>query len=143
MSLVLNPFSSAKVSNSLKKDILSAKYVFENNFTDSASFESIYLITTSFFKELFFKILPNLIASLLLSPIIILEGYKLSYKAFPSLKNSGENIIFFFLYFFLNSLVYPIGIVDLIIIVASLFTSIIFLIVSSTLCVSNTFVDIL
>ena len=43
---------------------------------------------------------------------------KLSYKAFPSLKNSGENIILSILYFFLTLLIKPTGIVDLITIIA-------------------------
>ena len=46
-------------------------------------------------------------------PIINLDGFKLSAKACPSFKNSGENIIFFELYLFTNFSVNPIGIVDL------------------------------
>ena len=56
------------------------------------------------------------------APTIILEGYKLSYNALPSRKNSGEKIIFSVSYFFLTLSVYPTGTVDLITIIASLFT---------------------
>src|SRR5699024_11376117 len=49
---------------------------------------------------------------------IIREGYKLSYKAFDSRKNSGLNKMFFVLYFLRTDSVYPTGMVDLIIIVA-------------------------
>ena len=47
------------------------------------------------------------------------DGYKLSYKAFDSRKNSGLKIIFLVLYFLRTEAVYPTGMVDLIIIIAS------------------------
>ena len=53
------------------------------------------------------------------SPTIILEGYRLSYKAFPSRKNSGENMIFSHPVSSLTFAVYPTGTVDLITITAS------------------------
>ena len=53
---------------------------------------------------------------------MILEGYKLSYKAFDSLKNSGENKIVNFENFFLILSVNPTGIVDLITTIALQFT---------------------
>ena len=49
---------------------------------------------------------------------MILDGYKLSYKAFVSLKNSGAKNIFFLLKLFRSMSVKPKGIVDLITIVA-------------------------
>ena len=57
-------------------------------------------------------------ASLVCAPTTILDGCKLSYKARPSLKNSGEKIIFSYWYFSRIVFVYPTGIVDLIMIVA-------------------------
>ena len=46
--------------------------------------------------------------------MIILDGYKLSFKAFPSLKNSGEKIILLLENFCCKKHVCPTGIVDLI-----------------------------
>ena len=83
---------SAKVSSSLKKAILNARYVFANNFTASASDDFIILISTSFFKDAFFNNSANSIPFILWPPTIILLGYKLSNNALPSLKNSGEKI---------------------------------------------------
>lgn len=69
------------------------------------------------------------------SPTIIREGYKLSYSALPSRKNSGENIILLHSNIFLTLLVYPTGTVDLIIIVASGFIDNTLAITASTLLV--------
>jgi len=67
----------------------------------------------SFFTAPSFNKLANFFALSLISPTTILDGYRLSYNAFPSLKNSGENIMLLVLYFFRASLVYPTGTVDL------------------------------
>ena len=66
-----------------------------------------------------FKRSANTLALSLFSPTTILEGYKLSYKAFPSLKNSGEKIRLSMPYFSFIDLVKPTGIVDLIIMIDS------------------------
>ena len=134
---VFKPFISAYVSNSLKYAILNAKYVLENNFTASASVDFINFIVTSFFNEDSFNKSANFFACSFLSPKIILDGYKLSYSAFPSLKNSGENIILFILYFVFILSVNPTGTVDLIIIVVCIFIFFIFSMVSSTSEVSK------
>ncbi len=55
--------------------------------------------------------------SSLLSPTTILDGNKLSYAAFPSLRNSGEKYILRFLYLLLHFSTNPMGTVDLIIII--------------------------
>jgi hypothetical protein len=68
--------------------------VLANNFIASASVESVNNVGTSFFIAPCNNRSANNFALSLFSPMTILEGYKLSYKAFPSLKNSGENIIF-------------------------------------------------
>jgi hypothetical protein len=65
-----------------------------------------------------FKRFANISAFFECSPTTILEGYKLSYKAFPSLRNSGEKMILKSGCFSRCSCVYPTGIVDLIMIVA-------------------------
>ena len=77
----------------------------------------------------------------MISPTTILEGYKLSSKAEPSLRNSGEKI-FLFSNLSFNSSVKPIGIVDFI-------TIFIFLLnlmyrpqlQTQDLCQSNLFLD--
>ena len=61
-----------------------------------------------------FNTSPNFLASIELSPIIILEGFKLSARALPSLRNSGEYKIRFVLKTLRSLFVCPIGIVDLI-----------------------------
>ncbi|MNI71231.1 hypothetical protein D3C73_1270920 [compost metagenome] len=68
----------------------------------------------SFFKAASINKFANFSAFSDFSPTITLEGYKLSYNALPSRKNSGENIIFCVLNFILASSVYPTGTVDLI-----------------------------
>ena len=52
------------------------------------------------------------------SPTIMRDGYKLSYKALPSRKNSGEKIILSTPNFAFNCSVKPTGTVDLITIIA-------------------------
>ena len=98
-----------------------------NNFTASASVESIYLITTSSFNRC-----ANCSALVDFSPTIILDGYKLSYKAFPSLKNSGLKIILSIWYFSFIALINPTGTVDLTTIVVFIFILLTFFIISST-----------
>ena len=112
---------------------------YNNNFTASASSLSIYLISISCFIAPSLSNLANSLARSLFSPIIILEGYKLSYNACPSLKNSGENIILSILYFSFIDFINPTGIVDFITIVVSIFISLTFFITSSTLDVSKKF----
>ena len=125
------------MSNSLKYATLSAKYVFANNLTASASVGSINLTTTSSFKQLSFNNLANFSALSDFSPTIILDGYKLSYNAFPSLKNSGLNIIFSISYFSFIACIKPTGTVDLTTIVVFIFISFTFFIISSTVDVSK------
>ena len=72
------------------------------------------------FKAAAFNKLANSAAYWLFSQTIILDVYKLSYKALPSLKNSGENIMLSIPYFSFIFLVNPTGIVDLITIVVSM-----------------------
>ena len=81
--------------------------------------------------------LANFLALSDFSPTIIRDGYKLSYNALPSLKNSGENIIFYVLNIFLTFFVYPTGTVDFITIIASGFTDKTFAITTSTLLISK------
>ena len=71
------------------------KYVFANSLIASASFEleKRMAISSSFLNEQSASMLANSFAFTELLPTIILDGYKLSCKAFPSLRNSGENII--------------------------------------------------
>lgn len=76
-------------------------------------------------------------------PIIILVGFKLSQKAFPSLKNSGQNKNDIPVYFLHILLVNPLGTVDLIIIVASGEIKTILEITSSTTEVLRTLVFLL
>ena len=83
---------------------------------------------------------PNSIAFLQSLPTTILDGKRLSFKACPSLRNSGENIIFVEENFSCNFLVYPIGIVDLIIIVAFLLIEIASRTTVSRIEVSNLFI---
>ena len=70
---------------------------------------------------------------------MILEGYRLSYNAFDSLKNSGEKMIFLLPVFSLILCVYPTGIVLLMTIMASGLISITCLITLSTALVSKKF----
>ena len=70
---------------------------------------------------------------------MILLGYKLSYKALPSLKNSGQKIILLEPITSLMCLVYPTGIVDFITIIAFGFTFVTTLITASTAEVSKKF----
>ena len=49
---------------------------------------------------------------------MIREGYRLSYKALDSRRNSGLKIIFLLLNFSLTLVVYPTGIVDFVVIAA-------------------------
>ena len=86
-------FSYANESSSLKKPILNAKYVLEKSFTDSAA-EELKKSTFGFFLAAFNKILAKSMLCFDSLPIIILDGYLLSKSALPSLKNSGEKIIF-------------------------------------------------
>ena len=65
----------------MKYTTLVTRYVLENNFTAYASVELINS-TGTFFTSLFDC-----------SPTIIFEGYRLSYSAFPYVKNSSENIM--------------------------------------------------
>ena len=112
-----------------------------NNLTASASVESIYFVSILSFIAPSFNKFANSIALSDFSPTIILDGYKLSYKALPSLKNSGENIIFVIPYFFFIDSTYPTGIVDFITIVVSRLIEITFSIMSSTELVSKYFVS--
>ena len=82
-----------------------------------------------------FKRLANFSALSLCSPTIILEGWRLSYKAFPSLKNSGEKIMLSASNISFTLFVYPTGTVDLITIVASGLIDSTFAITASTLLV--------
>ena len=93
--------------------------MFENNLIASASVGCVKRTGTSLSKA--FRSNISAISCPLSehSPTTIREGYKLSYNAFPSLKNSGEKTIFSVLNFAFNSNVYPTGTVDLIIKVAS------------------------
>ena len=70
-------------------------------------------------------------------PIIILEGKRLSFTLHPSLKNSGEKIIFFVWCFLCIFSVKPTGTVDLITIRADLFILLVSWITSSTIDVSK------
>lgn len=56
----------------------------------SASVASVKSVGTSSLTAPSFNKLANVVARSLCSPTIIREGYKLSYNARPSLKNSGE-----------------------------------------------------
>ena len=96
----------------------------ENNLTASASEQ--FIKSTSIFSltALSIKISANFIALSDSSPTIILEGNKLSYNAFPSLKNSGENKILLKLNLILVLAVKPTGTVDLITITAFKLTAI-------------------
>src|SRR5690554_5014893 len=85
----------------------------------SASVELVKRIEISFLSAPSAKRLAKVLALSDCSPTIIREGYRLSYKALPSLKNSGEKIILSVLNISLTSFVYPTGMVDLIIITAS------------------------
>ena len=109
--------------------------MFEKSFTASASVESVNNTGISSFIAPSIKRSANFLALSLCSPTIILEGYKLSYKALPSLKNSGENIIFSVSNISLTLFVYPTGTVDFIIIVASGFIESTLAITASTLLV--------
>ena len=126
---VFSPRISAYVSNSLKKETLIAKYVLANNLTASASVGLIYKTGISVLIAPSCSIFANTSADLFnfssfkSVPTIILDGYKLSYKARPSRRNSGENRILLVWYFSLTDSVYPTGTVDLIIIIALGFTS--------------------
>ena len=116
-----------------------------NNFTASASVNPIIKVS------IFSLIAPscnnpaNVFAaftSLAFStsvPTIILDGYRLSYNAFDSRKNSGLKIILSQWNFSLMLAVYPTGIVDLITIIASGLYSITSLITASTADVSKKF----
>ena len=86
----------------------------------SASLYPIYRISISFFIAPSRNNSANCSAQFLfysLHDTIILDGYKLSYKAFDSLRNSGLNIILSILHFARICSVSPTGIVDLITIV--------------------------
>ena len=65
------------VSNSLKKEILIAKYVLEKSFTASASVTSVKS-TSGSFRAIFEKTDAHISPFFDLSPIIIREGYSLS-----------------------------------------------------------------
>ena len=121
------------MSNSLKYATLNARYVLENNLTASASVLSINTTGISSFIAPSINIFANFFALSDCSPTIILDGYKLSYKARPSLKNSGENIILSVSNIALTFSVYPTGTVDLITIVACGFIESTFAITASTL----------
>ena len=64
-----------------------------NNLTASASVEFINKTFTLSFNEASTNKLAKILPLSLFSPTIILDGYRLSYKACPSLKNSGEKKI--------------------------------------------------
>ena len=104
----------------------------ENNFIDSASFDEVNKILVLDFKDTCFRIFAKIIALGHLLPTTILDGYRLSYRAYPSLKNSGEKIILSVLYLFFRYSVCPSGRVDLITIKAFLLILKISLIVLST-----------
>ena len=71
-------------------------------------------MSISSFDDALAKIFPNFLAALVLLPITILEGNRLSCKALPSLRNSGEKIIFLVLWLLCSFSVCPIGNVDFI-----------------------------
>ena len=87
----------------------------ENNFDDSASVEFVYIVWTFLSSEASISNLANSLAFLEWEPITILDGWRLSFKALPSLKNSGTKIISKLGYFFCIFFIYPTGIVDRII----------------------------
>jgi len=72
--------------------------------------------------------------------MIILDGYKLSYNAFDSLRNSGQNKKFKSEYLLAIFFVYPTGTVDLITTIADELYFIIFSTTNSMDDVSNCFV---
>ena len=88
----------------------------ENNLIASALVGSVNITGTFFLTAPSSKRFAKILARSDCSPTIILDGYKLSCKVFPSCKNSGENIILSVLSFFFISAVYLTGTVDLIII---------------------------
>ena len=53
------------------------------------------------------------------TPTMILEGWRLSYSALPSLRNSGEKMTLWILFSLQNLSVNPIGMVDLMTMIAS------------------------
>ena len=108
-----------------------------NNFIASASVLSVNKTSTSSLIAPSFKRLAKTLALCDISPTTIRLGYKLSYKALPSLKNSGLKIIRSVLNFFDTSFVYPTGIVLLITIMAFSLQERTFEITSSTAEVSN------
>ena len=108
-------FEIENESNSLKKEIRKARYIFEKSFIDSASVGDVIKVFIFFLIEDFCKIFKKFLALLDLEPQIILEGYKESFSASPSLRNSGKKANSKFGYFFLILSVKPIGRVDLII----------------------------
>ena len=91
------------MSNSLKNATRIARYVFENNLIASASEEGTNNFGTSFSSDALSSKSANKMARSDISPTMIRDGCKLSYKAFPSRKNSGENIKFSVPNFFFES----------------------------------------
>ena len=79
--------------------------MFENSLTASASVESVKSTSISSLIAPCCNNPANTLARSLCSPTIIRDGYKLSYKARPSRKNSGEKIMFSQPNFALTSLV--------------------------------------
>ena len=98
------------------------------SFTASASVNPMNRVSISSFNAPSCKRAANLcdsstsFVSFLSVDTMIRLGYRLSYSALDSRRNSGLNIIFFVSYFLRTDSVYPTGIVDLMTMMASGFT---------------------
>src|SRR5690625_1111873 len=118
------------------KDTRMARYVLANSFVASASVNFVNRTGISSFKAPSANTFAKRLALSDCSPTMILDGYKLSYKALPSLRNSGENMMLSVSNFSLTDFVYLTGMVDLITMTASGLMDYIFSITVSTLLVS-------